>query len=110
MAGEFAFGRGRVRLPEQLHDREAQDTIADELEALVVFGNLLCAAEAGMRQRSAQHRFILEAVAELLFELFVFARFEHHAGIRKLARRAVGSANKIEKSGPADVERPRPWR
>src|SRR5690606_8604379 len=40
VAGQLAFGGGRIGLLEKLDDGEAQHAVADELKALVVLANL----------------------------------------------------------------------
>ena len=82
-ARELALARGRKLLVQELGDGEAEHAVADELQALVVAALALAPAHARVRERDLQDCLVLEAVAQRLLEVLVFARTQH--GITRLA-------------------------
>ena len=72
-----AFARSRVQLDQQLGDRQAENTVAEEFQALVVVDGFLVGARAGVGQRTVQQRPALEMVAQRRFESFQIAAARH---------------------------------
>src|SRR5262245_22405329 len=87
------FGKPRIK---QRSDRQAQDTVPEEFEPLIV-SPALRGPGAGMGQCLPQQARVFKPVAETGLELFNMRFLRRH------------SADHVSDTGPSDFERPAPW-